>query len=161
MVFAARLNVFFPLLHRFGQHTWLKCQSCVHHFRCLIFSFHTSRYKYNSIKCSDKISISAPYLVPCVTRLSFLNSSWKVAATLVEVFPHTTKENRPQHVANPNTSMQGATVGLAGMHDPKLLTVHTESREVRHRHKNTGEERVKDYVHSLNPLWMWCQALGS
>lgn len=114
-----------------------------------------------------------------LTRFAFLPLVWfplslgfifwivpeKVAATLVEVCPHSTKANRPQHVANPNTSMQRTTVGLAGMHDPKQLTVHTESGEVRHGHKNTGkenlgEERVNDYVHSLNPVWTVMSGFG-
>lgn len=109
----------------------------------------------------DIISIWFPF----ITRFYFLNSSWKVAATLAEVFPHTTKANGPQHVAKPNTSMQHTTVVLAGMHNPKQLRLHTESREVRQRHKNTGkenlwEERVNDYVHSLSPLWTVMSGFG-
>lgn len=165
--------VFFPLLHRFGRHIhdWLISHMQDRHFsqtdnfRCLVFT----HLDVNTSAVSN-VQTRFPFLplvwFPVSLGFLLLNSSWKkVAATLVEVFPSTTKANGPQHVANPNTSLQCTTVGLAGMHYPKQLTVHTESGEVRHRNKNTEkeklwEERVNEYVHSLSPLWTVMSGFG-
>lgn len=47
--------------------------------------------------------------------------------------PELQRQSEPQHVTNPNTSMQSTTVGLGGIRNPKPITAHTETRKVRHR----------------------------
>lgn len=63
--------------------------------------------------------------------------------------------------------MQCTTVGLAGIHNPELLTVHTEARKVRYRQgrKKYGRRgwttmSEQDYVHSLALLWSVMSGFG-
>lgn len=71
--------------------------------------------------------------------------------------PELQRQSEPQHVTNPNTSMQSTTVGLGGIRNPKPITAHTETRKVRHRETTVCTETggwwttmfTRSHAHSL------------